>query len=134
MKKNFIVLMLLGAVVFACQHESLEQRCTREAREYTKKYCPAPAGKDVYIDSMTFVAETHTLCYYYRITGDYDSRDVITAHRQDLRKVLLTSLKQATIMKSYKDEGYNFRYVYFSNKNKGMKLLDETFTKRDYIQ
>ena len=46
--------------------------------------------------------------------------------------MLLKELKNSSNLKVYKDEGYSFRYVYFSEKEKGTQLLDATFHKSDY--
>lgn len=43
---------------------------------------------------------------------------------------MLQQLKNATAMKPYKDAGYNFRYIYYSTKDKGRKLL--RLTHKDY--
>ena len=42
----------------ACQ-ESLEDRCEREAKEYTKKHCPALIAENIVMDEMTFEKATH---------------------------------------------------------------------------
>lgn len=44
---------------------------------------------------------------------------------------MLQQLKNATAMKPYKDAGYNFRYIYYSTKDKGRKLFEAYFHK-DY--
>ena len=64
----FVVFALLLA---ACQ-ESLEDRCAREAKDYTRKNCPVKLDNTTTLDSMTFERETHTLHYYYRLTGVAD--------------------------------------------------------------
>lgn len=43
---------------------------------------------------------------------------------------MLQQLKNATAMKPYKDAGYNFRYIYYSTKDKGRKLLRLTSRKK----
>jgi hypothetical protein len=49
-----------------------------------------------------------------------------------MREALLHDLKNTTIMKAYKDEGFNFAYTYRSEKNPEAIILDATFTKDDY--
>ena len=125
---------LLGIIVgllllTACQ-ETLEERCAREAREYSKKNCPAPLTKDVTIDSMSFDIATHTLTYSYTVSGVIDDTAVI--NRNNPKEQLLRNLKNATSMKPYRDAGYRFRYVYYSTKNKGTKLFEATFLEKDY--
>lgn len=43
---------------------------------------------------------------------------------------MLQQLKNATAMKPYKDAGYNFRYIYYSTKDKGRKLFEAYLGKR----
>ena len=113
----------------ACQ-ETLEQRCAREAREYSRKNCPAPIAKGVTIDSMSFDVATHTLIYSYTLDGIVDDSAVIS--KSNPRDMMLQQLKNATAMKPYKDAGYNFRYIYYSTKDKGAKLFETTFQEKDY--
>ena len=50
MKKTMFMLLLSG-LLLSCQ-ESLEDKCAREAKEYTEKKCPAPIGENIVIDSI----------------------------------------------------------------------------------
>ena len=113
----------------ACQ-ETLEERCVRECKEYTKKKCPVLVNKDVYLDSLTFDPSTHLMSYYYTVDGVFDDAEALQLH--DVRGMLLKELKNSSSLKVYKDEGYSFRYVYFSSKQKGTQLIDATFRKSDY--
>lgn len=112
--------IIAGALLMAACQESLEQRCAREAKEYTEKHCPAPIAKGVTVDSMSFDMATHTLTYSYTLNGVIDDPAVIS--RNNPREGMLQQLKNATAMKPYKDAGYNFRYIYYSTKDKGRKL------------
>ena len=58
MRKHFVTLLALTLLFSACQ-ETLEERCSREARDFTRKHCPMTVGNDVVMDSMTFDAATH---------------------------------------------------------------------------
>ncbi len=129
MKKIFFAAMTVLLTLSACQ-ESLEDQCTRMAKEYTARNCPAPIGENVTIDSLVFERSTHTMCYYYTLSGDADSKAAV--ERADPRKVLLPEVKNSTSVKAYKDAGYNFKYTYCSAKNKGVVLYTVTFTKKDY--
>lgn len=120
--------IIVGALLMAACQESLEQRCAREAKEYTEKHCPAPIAKGVTVDSMSFDMATHTLTYSYTLNGVIDDPAVIS--RNNPREGMLQQLKNATAMKPYKDAGYNFRYIYYSTKDKGRKLLRLTSRKR----
>ena len=75
--KKLWVLSAIMMLLTACQ-ESLEDRCAREAKEYTRKNCPAKMDNNSILDSLTFERETHTLHYYYRLTGFADIRTITT--------------------------------------------------------
>ena len=128
-KKKLFFAFAAVLLLSACQ-ESLEQRCAREAMEYSKKNCPAPIAKGVTIDSMSFDVATHTLIYSYTLEGVID--DTATIRKNNPREQMLQQLKNATAMKPYKDAGYNFRYTYYSKKKKGEKLFEATFQEKDY--
>lgn len=117
------------AVLYACQ-ESLEDKCTREAKEYTKKNCPARIGENTIIDSLTFDRDTHTMHYYYTLTGNADNKENI--EKSGAGNALLENLRNSTTTRVYKEAGYNFKYTYYSEKEKGCILLEKTFTAKDY--
>lgn len=122
----FIGLALMAA---GCQ-ESLEDRCEREAKEYTEKHCPTPVAKDVVMDSMTFDKMTHTITYAYTLSGQLDDTAVVKGAKS--RELLLQEIKNSANLRLYKEAGYSFRYVYHSGKKKGTQLFDATFREADY--
>ena len=122
--KKILLSLLCVTLLTACQ-ESLEDRCEREAKEYTKKHCPALIAKNVILEEMAFDKSTHTIIYIYTLKGELNNLEVIKA--SEPRKRLLEQIKSSTNLKLYKDAGYNFRYVYYST-----KLFDATFRKSDY--
>ena len=124
-----ILLLLCSSIFFACQ-ESLEERCAREAKEYTEKKCPAPIGTNMVIDSMTFDSSTHTLHYFYTLNCDTDNETNINS--QYAYNMLLEQIKNATSIKEYKAAGFNFAYTYYSSKDKNKKLLELKFSKKNY--
>lgn len=129
MRKTVFTMLMVGLALTACQ-ESLEDRCAREAKSYTDKKCPAPIGENVTIDSVVFERSTHTMCYYYTLSGVADDKDAV--ERLDPKNTLLNEVKNSTAVKAYKDAGYSFRYTYHSAKNKGVTLFTATFKKGDY--
>ena len=128
MKKVFVFACL--ALLFAACQESLEDRCAREAKEYTAKNCPAKMGENIILDSLTFEKGTHTLHYYYRLTDLADKEGILDS--VEATKTLKDGLKNTTAMKTYKDNGYNFTYTYHSSKDPKKVLFEATFTKKDY--
>ncbi len=127
--KKLLTIIALGALLAGCQ-ETMDERCAREAREYTEKKCPAQITEGVTIDSMTFEKQTRTLVYYFTAEGVID--DSAALQKYDLRGMMKKELKNSTALKDYKEAGYNFKYVYWSTKNKGTRLFEATFLKKDY--
>lgn len=113
----------------SCQ-ESLEDRCAREAREYTEKKCPARISENTTIDSMTFDKATHTVHYHYTISGQGDDPEVMK--KLNPRQVLIDEIKNSTSVRSFKEAGYSFAYTYYSASNKGKKLFDVLIKEKDY--
>ena len=127
--KKLCMIASFALFLTACQ-ESLEDRCAREAKEFTRKNCPSKIEKNINIDSLTFERETHTLHYYYTLTGDAD-REGIMEEINGLN-ILKENLKNSTAMKVYKENHYNFTYTYHSEKDPKKVLLEVTLTDKDY--
>ena len=128
--RKIIFIIPAGILLFTACQESLEERCARECKEYTKKKCPVLVTNGVYIDSMTFDRSKLLMTYYYTVEGVLDNAEALQQH--DVRGMLLKELKNSAGVKLYKDAGYNFRYVYFSTKEKGTQLFEATFRESDY--
>ena len=127
MKKILLFATLL--LLTACQ-ETLEDRCARECKEYTQKKCPVLVTRGVTLDSMTFDKSQLLMTYYYTVSGLLDDAEAL--RENNASSLLLKELKNTAALKLYKDAGYNFRYVYHSSKEKGTRVLDATFRKKDY--
>ena len=128
MKKTF--LLVLTAIVFGACQESMEDRCEREAKEFTKRNCPTMIEAEIMIDSMTFERSTHTIHYYYKLTGNSDRADAYKA--DEVKTLLKNALKNTTSVQIYKDEGYSFEYTYRSEKDPKVIYFDVLLTKKDY--
>lgn len=116
--------------MFAACQESLEDRCAREAKEYTKKNCPGRIDEHTTIDSLVFERATRTMHYYYTLKGNADDMEKI--NNSDPSGLLLGQIRNSTSIKTYKDAGYNFAYTYHSEKDKGKILFQKTFTPKEY--
>ena len=127
--KKLWVLSAFMLLLTACQ-ESLEDRCARETKEYTRKNCPAKMDNNIILDSLTFERETHTLHYYYKLTGFADQDSV--SKNIDAVNILKQELRNTTTLKLYKDNHYRFAYTYRSEKNPEKVLLDVLLTDKDY--
>jgi len=128
--KGIVVTLIVGAMLLTSCQESLEDRCAREAKEFTEKNCPRAVDKEIVLDSMTFEKATHTISYLYTLNGTLDDPQRIDSTH--FRELLLMEVKNSTNLKLYKDEGYAFRYAYYSQKNNGTKLFEATFRESDY--
>lgn len=127
--KKILVFATLVLFIASCQ-ESLEDRCAREAKQYTAKNCPVRMDKNIIMDSLTFEKATHTLHYYYRLTGLADKEGALDSI--DAKSLLKNELKNSTSMKTYKDNGYNFAYTYHSEKDPNKVVFEAIFTEKDY--
>lgn len=126
--KPFIALVLTAFMAAGCQ-ETLEDRCEREAREYTEKHCPTAVAPGIVMDSMTFEKPSQTVSYYYTLTGKLDTA---ATFNEKSRQLLLDQIKNSANLRLYKEAGYSFRYVYHSKKNKGLQLYETLFKQKDY--
>lgn len=131
MMKKLLLLLVCGIAMVAC-HENLEQRAARQAKEFTQKNCPSAIKDNVRTDSMTYDEATRTLIYSYTLFNELDDSANIKAQEQKLVEGLQKRLIQDISTKTYKDAGFNFRYVYHSNEKPQLILLDTTFTPEEY--
>jgi len=127
--KKYWIIAAITLLLTACQ-ESLEDRCAREAQAYTRKNCPATMDSNTILDSMTFERSTHTLHYYYRLTGFADQDSI--AKKIGAADVLKKELKNSTGLKLYKDNHYRFAYTFRSERDPEKILIDVVFTDKDY--
>jgi len=128
MKKS-LFLAFMALPLAACQ-QSLEEKAAEEARMYTEKNCPARLAENLISDSLTFEADTHTLHYYYTLTGEGDTAAL--SNQEEARQQLLNALKNTTSMMAYKEEGYRFAYTYHSQKKPNTIIFETVFGKKDY--
>ena len=127
--KKYWILAIIAYMLTACQ-ESLEDRCARESKEYTKKNCPVKIDNNTTLDSLTYERETHTLHYYYKLTGFADQEGVL--EKVDAVTVLKNELKNTTTLRVYKENKYRFAYTYRSEKDPSKIMLEVVFTDKDY--
>ena len=128
----FLILTAAIAMTMAACQGSLEEKAAYEALMYTKKNCPVQLGENITLDSMTFEAPTHTLHYYYTMSGVADSVGLLD--NEVVKKSLLSELRNATSMMAYKEAGYQFVYTYNSQKSPETVLLEVILKQEDYEQ
>ena len=130
MKKSGWLLALTFMLV-SC-HESIEDKAVREAREYTRKYCPTPTSDYARTDSVRFDKPTRTYHYYCTLSGRLDNPALMQAHRHEFHERIKQEIRQSTGIKAYKDAGFAFAYTCRSERNPKLVLYQDTFTSQDY--
>ena len=130
MKKNYLFALLLASLTLGSCQESLNEKCARECQQYTQKNCPVQVDEHTIIDSMAFESDSRTIHYYYTLTGVADSVGLLT--QEEVHKVLLDQLRNTTMMRVYKEEGFNFAYTYHSQSRPELVLFEEKLTPKDY--
>lgn len=130
MKRIFIVATTVLALM-SC-HENLEDRCVREAKEYTEKYCPTPVVNSTRTDSVTFDKATKTYQYFCSFVNELDNPEIVKQNTQKLHSLLIKEIKDNTSIKKLKEANYNFAYIIHSNKNPDKVLYQQTIRVKDY--
>ncbi|MCR4994763.1 MAG: hypothetical protein K6A32_05210 [Bacteroidales bacterium] len=119
-------ILLLAGLAVACT-ESFEDRCRREAKEYTERMCPRVMAEYIIMDSMVYNDNPIGFTYYYNISGKLDDRELLTPDvLEEFRSELLKNLRQDINLKKYKDRNFTFTYKYVSASTR------ETFTEVSY--
>lgn len=127
------ILLAFSLLLFSCQ-ENFDERCKREAEEYTRKFCPRKVEAFNTLDSTTYDIKNRTYYYWYTLSGEFDTPQALIALRQareSLKASMLKSLINSVELKKCKEEGINFAYVYRSA-SFGKTVLVLRFTQEDY--
>ena len=112
--------------------ESFEDRCRREAREFTEKQCPRAVDKFILLDSMTFTEDPVGFAYHYRVSGELDNPDLLTdAQMEQFRQQLLKNVRTDISLKQYKEKGFTFGY-YYTSASTGKPFTQAVFGPEDY--
>lgn len=115
------------ASLLVSRTESLEDKAAREAKEYTRKYCPTPYVNDARTDSAAFDKTKKMYTYYISLRNKADNKKAIDANKDKLHKIQKEALDNNPGLKKYKEEHFTFRFVYHSAKNPKEVLLDDIF-------
>lgn len=130
MKRFFLMSMIgIGTLLCSCQ-DSLEERCAKECKDYTEKKCPALLTNGIVIDSVIFENDSHTMHYYYTVSGVADNSENFA--KLNAKKLMKDEVRNATSLRLYKEAGYSFGYTFLSASSKGQVLCDIVVTKKDY--
>jgi len=126
--KKALLMTALMAVCFASCQESLEEQAARQAKKYTEERCPMQMEMLI-MDSIVFDIPTRTLTKYYRLTGEADHGDLDFPR---LRQALIDELRNEPSYRVYRERGFNFEYVYRSEKEPEKVLFEALLAKEDY--
>ena len=132
MKKYLLFAVASLALMCSCHHDTIEDRAEREAKEYTKKFCPTPYSNDVRTDSLSFDKSSKTFTYYCRLRGLIDNPNVIAENEAKLKNAIRENFSNDTGTKIYKDASFNFIYILRSDKDPNTILLKVKLTEKDY--
>lgn len=121
------LLSCMAIMAASCHQESLEDKAARDAREYTRKYCPTPTINYTRTDSVTFDRTGHVYTYYCTFSDVMDDEEIISRNKLKITEMLAASIRENTNMKPYIQAGFRFRYVCHSDKDPKAVLLEVTF-------
>lgn len=112
MRKFFCFVVFAVAVLMqmSCQ-ETLDERAYRQAKEYTKRYCPTPVINYSRTDSVVFDRQKKVYVYYISFFDDLDNQEVIDLNKSKITNMLIQSVRESTGLKSFLEAGYRFEYV-----------------------
>lgn len=132
MNRYLLILLLLGIALTGCKRQSIEERISQEAKQFTLKNCPKSVDKFTVMDSCTFSIPKRTYYYNYTVRGDLDVDSLYTKELYDaFHEQLLSDIKNSIQLKSCKDAGITFCYRYYSGRS-GKLMMLQKFTKKEY--
>ena len=129
--KQFL-LSLMAAVVLVSCHESIEQRAEREAKEFTKKFCPTPVNNFTRTDSVVFYPSTRTYHYFCTFTDKMDDPKFVSKKKTIIDVLLRQAISESTDLKAYKEADFTFAYTCHSEKDPQKVLFEVQYTPEDY--
>lgn len=106
----------------SCQ-ESLEDKAEREAKDYTRKYCPTPKQNYSRTDSIVFDKQRKVYTYYVSLYDEMDNQEVIDRNRDQITSMLQQSIRESTSIKNFVEAGFRFEYVCHSGSDPKKVLL-----------
>lgn len=114
------IAMLLS---FSSCQESLEDKAEREAKDYTRKYCPTPKQNYSRTDSIVFNKQRKVYTYYVSLYDEMDNQEVIDRNRDQITSMLQQSIRESTSIKNFVEAGFRFEYVCHSGSDPKKVLL-----------
>ena len=99
------------------ERQSLDEKAMYDVKEYNRRYCPTPAVNYIRTDSITFDVKSHSFTYHCSFCDLLDNPEVVAFNKDKITRVLQSSIKNSTSMKTYIESGYRFRYICRSEKD-----------------
>lgn len=131
-KKLLLLLPLCALALAACRKESFEDRCAREAREFTQRQCPRRMDSFTMMDSIVYDYPARTVNYFYTLEGlPVEDADFIRKLKDELRDLLVRNVINSVELKQHKENKMSFSYKYCPKSAPGLRF-DVTVTPDDY--
>lgn len=111
-----IVMIMIVLSASSCQ-ETLEEKAERQAREYTKKYCPTPIDNDTRTDSIVFDPQKKVYYYYISFFNNLDDEYIVNENKDRFAQMLTQSIKDSPGQRGFLEAGFRFEYICHSGSN-----------------
>ena len=133
MRHHFLPIITLVALLAASCAESFEERCRREAKDFTTKQCPRQLDECTRLDSMVFVDDPVGFEYWYSVSGHLDNDSIYADADQvaEYQATLVQSVRADIGLRQCKEHGFTFTYGYISAST-GRLLMRHVITPEDY--
>lgn len=128
MMKRVFTVVFIAISLSACHKQTFDDQVLADVEHFNQKEAPKQLDPYTTFDSMAYDASNLTLTYFYTLNADVDASLFPT---EEARDHLLDNLQNSIQMKTYKEHGLNFRYLFIWHET-GLPLLDCTFTPDDY--
>ena len=89
-----IALVLIALLFSSCQ-ETLDEKAERQARDYTRKYCPTPIDNDTRTDSIVFDTQKKVYYYYISFFNSLDDEYIVNENKDRFAQMLTQSIKDS---------------------------------------
>lgn len=126
--KVFLANLLIVFVFLSCK-DNFDRKLQRETAEFTRNNCPNAVEDGTYLDSVSYIPQTHTYNLYYSLNEGNEA--IYKQNTHLLHDFLVKNLKNSTEYKELKDQRINFQYVYSSQTTKVL-IYKTTITSNEY--
>ena len=128
----YFSLFTLSLFTLVACTESFEERCRREAREYTERQCPRLIDQYIVMDSMTYEDEPQGFTYHQTVQGELDNDSLLTPEAiSTFQEELLARIRKDINLRRYKERGFTFTYRYTSAST-GKLFTEVSFGPEEY--